>query len=243
MYRYSLVRGNNSALVKRVLETRDHWMELDQPHLTLYSFKWAPVSRFINFEQLGLHGQKKLANHLERHDLLTTKDQLYINMHRYCEQNKLNVFQYLPVQFVLDISSKNFISEVDRFCQYFNIAEKIRIKDEIAKNRAGAAPPGLSDADVDQQLVKINQMILQNKHIQAELKYKNFVSRKFAMIREMYKGRNVWLIKPNDFNRGRGVRLFNSLEQLRKLMKEFSLGNEMDFYMHNACCQILANEK
>ena len=26
-------------------------------------------------------------------------------------------------------------------------------------------------------------------------------------------------------------------------MKEFSLGNEMDFYMHNACCQILANEK
>ena len=56
------------------------------------------------------------------------------------------------------------------------------------------------------------------------------------MSNEMYKGKNVWLIKPNDFNRGRGVRLFNSLEQLRKLMKEFSLGNEMDFYMHNACC-------
>lgn len=26
-------------------------------------------------------------------------------------------------------------------------------------------------------------------------------------------------------------------------MKEFSIGNEMDFYVHNACCQILANEK
>lgn len=63
------------------------------------------------------------------------------------------------------------------------------------------------------------------------------------MPNEMYKGKNVWLIKPNDFNRGRGVRLFNSLEQLRKLMKEFSLGNEMDFYVHNACCQILANER
>ena len=37
--------------------------------------------------------------------------------------------------------------------------------------------------------------------------------------------------------------LFNTLEQLRKLMKDFSLGNEMDFYVHNACCQILANEK
>ena len=26
-------------------------------------------------------------------------------------------------------------------------------------------------------------------------------------------------------------------------MKEFSLGNEMDFYMHNACCTILTNER
>jgi hypothetical protein len=63
------------------------------------------------------------------------------------------------------------------------------------------------------------------------------------MGKEMYKGGNVWLIKPNDFNRGRGVSLFNSLAQLRKLMKEFSLGNEMDFYMHNACCTILTNER
>jgi len=38
----------------------------------------------------------------------------------------------------------------------------------------------------------------------------------------MYNGKNVWLIKPNDFKRGRGVKLFNSLEQLRKLMKEYS---------------------
>ena len=69
------------------------------------------------------------------------------------------------------------------------------------------------------------------------------VSRKYTLDDTMYDGGNVWLIKPNDFNRGRGVRLFNTLEQLRKLMKEFSLGNEMDFYVHNACCQILQNEK
>ena len=70
--------------------------------------------------------------------------------------------------------------------------------------------------------------------IQQEAKYK--VSRNFSLSRDMYNGGNVWLIKPNDFNRGRGVCLFNSLEQLRKLMKEFSTGNEMDFYVHNACC-------
>jgi len=59
----------------------------------------------------------------------------------------------------------------------------------------------------------------------------------------MYDKTNVWLIKPNDFNRGRGVMLFNTLEQLRRILKEFSTGNEMDFYVHNACAQIITNER
>ena len=36
-------------MVKRVLMTRDYWQELEQEHLTLFSFKWAQVSRGINF--------------------------------------------------------------------------------------------------------------------------------------------------------------------------------------------------
>lgn len=51
----------------------------------------------------------------------------------------------------------------------------------------------------------------------------------------LYKNMNVWLIKPNDFNRGRGVMLFNSLEQLRKLLREYSTaGNDIDFQVQNA---------
>jgi len=85
-------------------------------------------------------------------------------------------------------------------------------------------------------VVEINNIINSSKTIQHDLKYKNIVSRKYTLDEEMYNSGNVWLIKPNDFNRGRGVSLFNSLEQLRKLMKDFSLGNEMDFYVHNVCC-------
>ena len=51
LYRYVLVRGgNNSSIISRVLKRRSNWVELEQPHLTLYSFKWAPVSRCINFD-------------------------------------------------------------------------------------------------------------------------------------------------------------------------------------------------
>ena len=68
IYRFSMVKGNNSALVKLVLTSRENWQELEQKHLSLFHFKWAPTSRYINFEQQGMHGQKKLVNHIERHD-------------------------------------------------------------------------------------------------------------------------------------------------------------------------------
>ena len=55
-YRFSMVRGNNSDLVKRVLKSREYWHEVEKEHLTIYSFKWTPISKFINFDQLGLHG-------------------------------------------------------------------------------------------------------------------------------------------------------------------------------------------
>lgn len=34
----------------------------------------------------------------------------------------------------------------------------------------------------------------------------------------------VWLLKPTDLNRGRGIQLFNSLENLEKLLIEFKNG-------------------
>lgn len=36
----------------------------------------------------------------------------------------------------------------------------------------------------------------------------------------MFDGENIWLLKPADANRGRGVNLFNSLEQMKRLIIE-----------------------
>lgn len=97
LYKYQLIRGNNSSLVQRVLDSRPNWSELESRHLTIYQFKWAPVSRCINYEQLNIHKQRKVVNHLERHDALTTKDLLYLNMYKFCESQKVNVFKYMPI--------------------------------------------------------------------------------------------------------------------------------------------------
>jgi hypothetical protein len=38
---------------------------------------------------------------------------------------------------------------------------------------------------------------------------------------------NMWVLKPNDCNRGRGVNLFSTLDQLKKLLFEYTQGVEV----------------
>ena len=38
----------------------------------------------------------------------------------------------------------------------------------------------------------------------------------------MFAGQNMWVLKPNDQNRGRGVTIFNKLEDIKKMVYENS---------------------
>lgn len=55
----------------------------------------------------------------------------------------------------------------------------------------------------------------------------------------MFDGRNFWLLKPTDFNRGRGVQVFNTIEQFKKLLNEYQQGVEVRFDNNSKACPIL----
>jgi len=41
------------------------------------------------------------------------------------------------------------------------------------------------------------------------------------MLKEtMFNGKNLWLVKPNDCNRGRGVLIFDKLEDIKKVLHD-----------------------
>ena len=67
-----------------------------------------------------------MVNHFEHHEHLTTKDLLYLNMHRYCESNKLNVFQYVPIQFVFYFYNRNLTNEIEKFTDLFKSIETVK---------------------------------------------------------------------------------------------------------------------
>lgn len=50
---------------------------------------------------------------------------------------------------------------------------------------------------------------------------------KITMPLSHYEGYNLWLLKATHLNRGRGIHVFNSLEELKKLIKEYCVGKEM----------------
>ena len=37
-------------------------------------------------------------------------------------------------------------------------------------------------------------------------------------------GKNLWLIKPTSYNRGRGIRIFNSIQTLISYLKDYTNG-------------------
>ena len=75
---------------------------------------------------------------------------------------------------MLDLSAKNFINEVDRFCQLFISIEKVKL---LNKNE---------EPNFDKQCQQINQMIVNNKNINSELRYKSSATRRFLVDSEMF---------------------------------------------------------
>ena len=104
---------------------------------------------------------------------------------------KKNVYTLHPVTFVIDLSSLASFGELERFQMFFNILD--RHKDENLPDR----------------VVNANKEI-QNNHILSFPRAKS--SNKYQLCKNMFDGKNFWLIKPTDFNRGRGVQVFNNLE-------------------------------
>jgi hypothetical protein len=51
-YKFIVVYGNNSTLIRKAFERRSWWIEI-QPVHSMYNFKWQPFSQGIKFARLG----------------------------------------------------------------------------------------------------------------------------------------------------------------------------------------------
>ena len=165
------------------------WQETNAPHL--FNFKWKPTSGGINFERLGKFGYKQLVNHIEGHGALTTKDQLFFNMKAYCEKKNVAVYSILPLTFAVDFQDPEHRPKFDQILQVISTVERnisMGPAELSAKLQAGQAAF--------------------DKALRSPL----------SVGPSEHQGKNLWLLKPTGFNRGIGIHVFNSLDDLQSIL-------------------------
>ena len=170
-FKFLVYKGNNSALIKNILELRANWCEGYYSLPSSASFIWMPTSYNIRFERLKPSCAVQMVNHLECHSEISNKSRLHSNLLAYCIGNNLSVNSIVPTTFIIDFRNNNYFSQIHSF-----------------------------------------------KVFMINIKSKNLPATHFL-------GKNIWIMKPAGFNRGRGIKVFNDFDVLDDLVKEI-LGNK-----------------
>ena len=59
-FKYVIMPGNNSRLIKEAMQRRDWWIETP-PFNSMFNFKWQPFSNGIRFDNVTSHNHKQLS--------------------------------------------------------------------------------------------------------------------------------------------------------------------------------------
>ena len=112
--KYQVYPGNNGALVKRVMENgcpirAQLWISAPNLQQSHFHFRWAPVSKQIQFDRLN-HNFMQIVNHFEGHIELSRKQTLFKNVCNYLcglpkQCNAGNIFSMMPVQFLVKVNT------------------------------------------------------------------------------------------------------------------------------------------
>ena len=198
--------GNNSEIVRRCFERRsEYWKEVPN-NCFLFHFKWMPFLKNLRFEQLS-YTQKQVVNHFEFHHEITTKDLLLKNIMSYAELNKMNVFDNVPLTFVMDMDSQTYVSDFAKFASCYETITKL-----IESNYEQSPRQYLKLINQKLQQLSLSKERIAITHCRPKIPKTHFA------------GKNIWILKPTGFNRGRGIAPFNSMERLKSLLKHYAEG-------------------
>jgi hypothetical protein len=179
----------------------------------MFHFKWIPVLKGQRFEQLP-YSQKQMINHFEFQHEITTKDLLFRNLLSYAELNKINIFDHVPLTFILNVDSPTYCSDFSKFAKCYEVIQ------DASKDIT----------DFKQALGIINSKLQQIRLSRERLAVTHC---KPKIVETHFAGKNIWMLKPTGFNRGRGVTVFNSMEKLKGLIKYYSEENSDSSIFNN----------
>ena len=204
-YLYSILPGNNGKLVEKVLRTRENWDPIESTQSQYANLIWTPLSCQINFSKHSVSEITQYVNHFENHSELTNKANTFINLFRYCEFNDIDLFSFYPLTIILSSNQDYLQTQIEGFKRcYQDIPNFIYYYSSEKENN----------------IIHNNNNNLINKY------YINYffvnLSRKIGSLQKMkipnthYIGKNLWVLKRTNLNRGRQMKVLSNLDEIIK---------------------------
>lgn len=122
----------------------------------------------------------QILNHFEFHGEISSKDNMFLNLKQHCEELGEDVFDFVPVTFSIELFTQNAHVELLHFNNFFKL---ISTAPEEEKDKTKKSPK-------------------KSRFIPTSREYPTLPDSHFI-------GRNIWLLKPTCFNRGRGIQIFD----------------------------------
>lgn len=120
LLRYFVGPGNNSSIIHRVLSTRKNWEEVTDSKYLFINMRWQQSSKGYNYDNcVDTTVFRHSLNHLEFHQELSNKENLFKNLIDFCEANKMNVYSIVPLTFCLNLGDSNFDSAQNSFLKIY----------------------------------------------------------------------------------------------------------------------------
>jgi hypothetical protein len=129
------------------------------------------------------------------------------------------VLDYVPLTFLLQVDSPTFNPEIEKFVQCYQCLES---------SMAGMEKK--DEKNIEQVIPLINNKL---QYLNLSKDRRAVSHCKAKLVSTHFDGHNLWILKPTGFNRGRGVHVFQTIDELKKLLKDYSEG--VTFNINSSC--------
>ena len=207
-YLYNIFYGSNGKLVEKVLKTRNNWEKIDSQSPQCANLIWTPLSCQINYKLHSNTENTQFVNHFEFHRELTNKANTFINLFRYCEFNDIDLFSFYPLTIILSSNLDYLQIQIEGFKRFYeNISKFLYDINNLNNDENNNIKDNNNNINILQDKYYIN-------YFNVNLSKKIGTRQKIQIPKSFYIGKNLWIIKRTNLNRGREMKLLSNVDDI-----------------------------
>lgn len=221
---FDLGIGNNHPIVLRILSKRSWWKSSKETY-KLVNFYWRMNLKDFNFALLNSSSKEhvKSLNRFERFGQIGNKDNLFRNLYfstqvlLHEQKSEEDLFKIVPLTFSFRLNEKEFLDDLQNFAKFFrSVSENVACSRVKPVDRVSGS---YFNFDFKFKPPHDSQTALR--------KFRNQPADSIVKDPIFFSGKNLWILKPSGLNRGKGLELFSSLDQLNEFLQLYMTGYDV----------------